>query len=52
MPSSPIVVPEFAPDTDLPSTGRQDIAVLIGYHDSEAGVTVLAVCCDWSTFDV
>ena len=30
---------------------EQEIAVLVGYT-SEAGVTVLAVCSDWSSFDV
>jgi hypothetical protein len=37
---------------NLPAVDRQKIAVLIGYHNGETGVTALAVRRDWSTFDV
>jgi hypothetical protein len=33
---------------NLPGADRQKIAVLVGYHNGETGVTAL----DWSTFDV
>ena len=33
---------------NLPGVDRQKIAVLVGYHNGETGVTAL----DWSTFDV
>jgi hypothetical protein len=42
----------FPARQNLPGADRQKIAVLIGYHNSETGVTALAVRRERSTFDV